>query len=102
MLLRLIDEAEQQEASEAILAYFVSAVIYGQRNDLTLREIDDACEDLLREATTLEIDFDVESTVRTLVKFGVMKAGESGWCAVSMEEANRKLEQFWDSRFDRV
>lgn len=106
-LLRLLEDGEQQEACEAILAYFAAAVLLPSREpDATdrpftvqLPEVDRACEDLLEEATQLQVDFDVENTVRNLSQLGIMRAVGVGWQAQPQDEALGTLDRTWDDWF---
>lgn len=97
---RLLDEGEHQEACEGILAYFAVAVLLKDRDGVSLEEIDQVCEDILRTTTNLEVDFDVESTCRTLVQLGVLSLEEQGWTALPIQQASVRLVQVWDSWFD--
>ncbi len=106
VLLRLLEEGEQQEACEAILAYFATALLLPVQAKfelpsapLSLADIDHACEELLWEATNLRVDFDVESTVLNLSRLGVLRANGSGWQAVPLAEAVQVLDKTWDDWF---
>ncbi len=118
VLLRLLDEGEQQEACEAILAYFASAFLLPNRSSSTaepvsselaegdsdwrsLAEIDQACEELLLEATHLHVDFDVQSTARNLAQLGILSQEKhvSRWRAKSLEQAIEALDRTWDNWF---
>ncbi len=100
VLLRLLEEGEQQEACEAVLAYFVTSVVMAERGACTLAEIDQACEALLREATGMVVDFDVEGTARNLVHLGILSVDEAGWTALPLDEATRRLDATWDNWFN--
>ncbi|MCA9126471.1 MAG: DUF3754 domain-containing protein [Planctomycetales bacterium] len=97
VLFRLLDEGEQQEACEAVMAYFVTAILMDNRPDLTLYEIDVESEKLLRDATGIDIDFDVEDTARSLVQLGIMSVDEGGWKALPLPQAIASLDATWDS-----
>ncbi|MCA9192191.1 MAG: DUF3754 domain-containing protein [Planctomycetales bacterium] len=99
VILRLLEEGEQQHACEAILAYFVGAIMNGGR-PISLAEMDRQCEALLHEATGGDIDFDVEDTARTLVHLGVMKFSPAGWTSLSLNEALDQLDRTWDNWFE--
>lgn len=84
-LLRLIDEAEQQEACEAIVGYFVLA-----RSDLSgldSNEIDRKAEILLKKLTGVDIDFDVDDALRDLARMRICELTSQGWTALSVERA---------------
>lgn len=97
VLLRLLEEGEQQEAAEAILTYFVASQLLVKPHSLW--QIDHACEQLIREATGMVVDFDIEATAHTLVKLGLMRASPNGWTAVPLKDAISRLDQTWDSWF---
>lgn len=99
VLLRLLEEGEQQEAIEAILAYYATAIALRDRGPLSLEAIDLECERLLKEATNIEIDFDVERTVRTLAQLGVLEANQDGWSALPPDKARKSLDATWESWF---
>ena len=84
-LLRLIDEAEQQESCEAILTYYVLSRS-GAKN-LTAQQIDERAEEILLSITGIGIDFDVEDALRDLVRMGLIRLTELGWTAIGVEEA---------------
>jgi hypothetical protein len=99
VLLRLLEEGEQQEAGEAILAYFACAFLLPQHAPMKMAEIDEACENLLREATHMEVDFDVEATARNLVQLGILVPEDAGWRPLPLHEAVRCLDKTWDDWF---
>ncbi|MEM7479316.1 MAG: DUF3754 domain-containing protein [Planctomycetota bacterium] len=100
VLLRLLEEGEQQEAGEAILAYFVAALVF-QGRPIDLDTLDLECERILREACGIEVDFDVHRTARTLAELGVLRLDLDGWRAVEMRHALAELNGNWDARFQQ-
>lgn len=102
VLSRLLEEGEQQEASEAILAYFVLVKLMDSRNSSSLREIDDKCEIILREATGIDVDFDVHGTIENLMHLGIVTVDRDGWKAVSLDTALLHLDRAWDSWFGEL
>ncbi|HBE68215.1 MAG TPA: hypothetical protein DDW52_08715 [Planctomycetaceae bacterium] len=99
VLLRLLDDGEQQEAAEVILCYFAAAFLLPQGASGTLAEIDSACELLLESATGIQVDFDVEATARNMVKLGLLKVHGNSWQAVPLDQAMQYLDTTWDSWF---
>jgi len=94
-----LDGGEQQQACEAAMAYLVSAIVLADRPSCSLVETDVACEEILREATGLMVDFDVEATVRMLIHLGIMRVDAQGWRAIPLEAAREQLDHTWDSWF---
>ena len=84
-LLRLIDEAEQQESCEAILAYYVLS--QSGVGHLSAEQIDEQSEQVLLSITGIEIDFDVEDALRDLVRMGLVRMTNEGWIAIGVGEA---------------
>lgn len=84
-LLRLVDEAEQQECCEAILAYYVLSL--SGAGHLSSQQIDERAEEILLSITGMGIDFDVEDALRDLASMGLIRMTEQGWIAIDVEEA---------------
>jgi len=84
-LLRLVDEAEQQESCEAILAYYVLS--RSGAGHLSAQQIDEQAEEILLSITGMGIDYDVEDALRDLVGMGLIRMTEQGWIAIGVEEA---------------
>lgn len=89
-LLRIEEEAEQQEVCEAILAYFV--LISNQQNAganhqaVGNDEIDSRAEKYLQEILGTPIDFDARDALNDLVKLGAIYHDGTGWRAKSPDE----------------
>jgi Protein of unknown function (DUF3754) len=99
VIMRLLEDGEQQEACEAILAYFVVAIQSADRTDLTLKEIDSQCEVVLKEVTGIDVDFDIEDAARDLVHLGLLRVNQDRWTALTLTQALQQLDKTWDSWF---
>lgn len=99
VLQRILEEGEQQEACEAILAYFAAAVLHGDQSELTLEEIDRTCESIVHEATGIHVDFDIEDAANDLLQLGIFSMRGSNWSAMPLEAAVEQLDRTWDSWF---
>ena len=84
-LLRLIEEAEQQESCEAILAY--SVLVNALPEYLSTQTIDQRAEEILRAMTGIEIDFDVSDALRDLASIGLVQLASEGWIAIDVASA---------------
>ncbi len=100
VLQRILEEGEQQEACEAILAYFVAAVLRFDHLPLSLAELDRACEEIIHEATGIHVDFDIEDAVHDLAQLGLLHECASGWTALPLAQATSHLDKTWDSWFE--
>jgi len=97
VLLQLLEEAEQQQSCEAILAYFVTLMSENQRS--SMESINAQCGLLLMEATGLVIEFDAARALDTLERFGVARRSGDQWEAIPLPEAILRLDALWDSWF---
>ncbi len=100
VIMRLLEDGEQQEACECILAYFVCAILNADRTDVSMTEIDQQCEALVHEIAKTEIDFDVEDAARDLVHLGVLRVQRDHWSALPLPVALSQLDKTWESWFN--
>ncbi len=78
VLLRVLEEAEQQEICEAIIGYYV--ISNAQSPDgLSEQEIYQQSVNQLREYTDLEIDFDVKDAIRSLLELRFVHGTDKGY-----------------------
>ncbi len=99
VLLRLLDDAEEQEFREAILAYFLlwqKAPVRGWSK----QELDEAVEEYLRNSFRVETDFEVEDAVGKLERFDMVKSMPNNrFRAVEIDDALIWLDKKWDDYF---
>ena len=99
VLHRLLDEAEEQEVRESILAWF----LLWQRAPAagwTEPELDAAAESFLEEHFSIDVDFEVDDALAKLAKLGLSHCdGQGKWTATSIAEALRHLDHAWDNLF---
>jgi hypothetical protein len=98
VLTRLLDEAEEQEAREAILAYFFLWRRAGDEG-WTSAELDDAIEAYLEGSTGLKVDFDISVTLAKLERRHIVRKHGDRYSAVPIENALELLVGSWDSYF---
>lgn len=96
-ILRLIDEAEEQEFREVMLAYFLlwrDAPAEGW----TAEQLDQAAETWLGERLETPVDFEIPDALEKLarLKLAVGRQGER-WSALPLDEAYRTLAEFWQA-----
>lgn len=99
---RLLDEAEEQEFREAILAWWLLWRQGASGNDggMTARQIDRAAEKFLRERCNLKVDFEIDDALDKLRRHNLIEAlpGEK-WRAVAISAALYELDRAWDNFF---
>ena len=100
VMFRLLEDGEQQEACEAILAYFVAAIVLTGRTEITLTEISTHCEAIVLEATGVSVAFDIDAASRDLVHLGMLKMNQDFWTALTLPAAVKQLDATWDNWFN--
>ncbi len=98
VLFRLLDEAEEQEFREAIMAF---ALLQRPPRDIgmTESELDCAAENLLRAATEIDVDFEVDDALAKLLRLGLVSQDGQYFRAISIAEALQRLDTIWDQAF---
>lgn len=90
---RLIDEAEEEECKEAILAYYF---LLTSPIPLHEEQLDSAIETWLKERWVANINFEICDAMRKLVQMGlVTKNDDSSLTALPLEKAKRQLDLLW-------
>ncbi len=94
-LFRLLNEAEEQEFREAVLAYFFLLTKAGDAG-WKREHLDDAIEEFLDTTMGIKIDFEIGDAVDKLVHFELIQHSEDGLLrAVSLREALIALDRAW-------
>ncbi len=99
VLYRLLDEAEEQENREALLAYFY-LWRYAPAHGWNAQELDQYIEMELEKILNREIDFEVDDALAKLEKLGILVQEEGRYRVVPIEEATAKLDAMWDRIFN--
>jgi hypothetical protein len=96
VMMRLLDEAEEQENREALLAYYF-LWRHAPATGFTPAELDARIEEFLVEKLKRPVDFEVADAVDKLVRFRLAEVLPGGrLCARPLAEAIRTLDQSWD------
>jgi hypothetical protein len=74
---RLIDDAEEQEIREMLLAYYVAWKL-GPATGWTLEELDREAEKLLKELLGVDVDFEVDDAAAKLLRYGMASQTDDG------------------------
>lgn len=97
VLFRLIDEAEEEESKEAILAYTFLCLYNGE---LQRHQLDKKIEHWLRSEWQCEMDFEIGDALEKLLHWQLITEQDGVLSAVDPEEAFRKLDARWDAYFE--
>jgi len=94
-LFRLLNEAEEQEFREAVLAYFFLLTRAGAAG-WNREHLDDAIEEFLEQTAKIKVDFEIGDAVDKLVHFQLVEdRGDGLLYAVPLREARAALDRVW-------
>ena len=100
VIYRILNEAEEQELCEAILAY---TFLWNDTSKagLTEKELDDAVEEFLFCTTEIDVDFEVHDALGKLARLGMARVCRDGrWKAEPIGTATSELNRNWVSLFE--
>ncbi|HEX5272520.1 MAG TPA: DUF3754 domain-containing protein [Gemmataceae bacterium] len=98
VLTRVLDEAEEQQAGGAMLAYYFLWRYAGEQG-WTGPALDDYVETYLEGATGLKVDFGAGAALATLERMRVVRKCGDLYRAVPVEKALEMLDWTWDNYF---
>lgn len=99
VLFHLMNEVEEQEFREAILAYFLLWK-HAPEVGWTEAELDLRAEAYLKTAADIDVDFEVNDALAKVQRLGLTRQLTSGrYVAVPIDEALATLDRAWDSFF---
>lgn len=91
VLTRLIDEAEEEENKEALLAYFF---LLSERG-LTAVELDERIEAWLHSTFDVEVDFEIEDALAKLVRLELAREDGDRFTVVPLDQAVAAIRSRW-------
>ncbi len=97
-LMRLFDEAEEQECRETYLAYFC-LWRYAPPQGWTPPQLDDYVEMYLEGAAGLKVDFEIGDALAKLERMRIVHKSGDHYRAVPLEKALEMLDWTWDNVF---
>ena len=95
--LRVLDEAFEEEAKEAVLAY-AFLLAHGPSTETAL---DERVEQWLRTKIGAPVDFEVDDALAKLARLGVATRAGDVWTAMPAETAAERLRAQWVETADR-
>lgn len=95
---RLVDDAEEEDCKEAILAY---SFLLLSEQPLTREQLDAAIEDWFQVKWDCTLDFEIGDALDKLHKLGLV-SGEQTLQALPLHQACETLDQRWDNYFTRA
>ncbi len=93
----IIDSAEEQEFKESVLGYYFLLI---EPKPITYKELDKMAEDWILKKIGVDVDFEVEDSLRKLNNLELtIKDENDGYTVVSLKESLRKMDYLWDNYF---
>jgi hypothetical protein len=99
VLFRLLNEAEEQESRQTILAYYFLWRNAGPKG-WTRHEAENFAEQFLDKATHLQVSFAVSDAITKLEKLRLVEKCGDQFRAAPLTEALERLAESWDSCFN--
>src|SRR5262249_37515684 len=98
VLFRLLDEAEEQECREAVLAYYFLWRYAGDKG-WTSKDLDDYVELYLERYANVKVAFEIGDAMQKLEKLRIVQKAGDRYRAVPMAKALEMLDWRWDNYF---
>jgi hypothetical protein len=98
VLFHLLNEAEEQEFREAILAYYYLWRQAGEHG-WTSEELDDHVEQELERLVGLQVDFEIGDALDKLVRLKVAREEDGRFFVLPLDQALETLDHAWDNYF---
>ena len=95
VMFRLLDEAEEEETREVLLAYFYLWRNGGEAG-WTSQELDDFIEQALEKRLGVQIDFEIDDAMSKLQRVGLVTRTDGRFRAIAMDAAQARLDELWD------
>ncbi len=99
VLMRLLDEAEEQECRESFLAYFCLWK-YAPLEGWTAEQLDDFVELYLEGNANLKIDFEIGDALSKLERLQIVRRSGGTYHAQPLDKALQVLDSTWDHYFE--
>jgi len=98
VITQVLDEAEEQECRETILAYYYLWK-YAPPTGWKSEQIDDYVEMELEGKLGLKVDFEIDDALAKLEKLGIVKQNGDRYIAAPLDKALEMLDYRWDNYF---
>ena len=93
---RIVNDAEEEECKEAILAYYF---LLTSDTPMSRESLDQAIEQWLSEQWQCRVDFEIDDALNKLAALKLLQETDGKLEVVSICEAIRVLDQTWDNYF---
>ena len=96
VLFHLINEAEEEDFKEAVLAYFF---LLTEQRKMTAPELDETIEKWLNSRFNLQSNFEIEDALAKLERLHLIQRHGALLSCKSLPEAKQQLDNMWDDLF---
>jgi hypothetical protein len=94
VLTRLVDEAEEEECKEALLAYFF---LLRHPEGADSKQLDDEVEKWLKDRFEISVDYEVSDGIAKLVNLGLVREQDGRHTVCPPTEGLAQLRKRWDA-----
>jgi hypothetical protein len=98
VVMKLLEEAEEQESRECILGYY-ALLKYAPPQGWNEKQLDDYVELFLARNYGLEVDFEIKDCLEKLTYFGIVSSADGYYRALKPCDAITKLTELWQLNF---
>ncbi|MCG8534816.1 MAG: DUF3754 domain-containing protein [Pseudomonadales bacterium] len=97
VIFRLLNDAEEEECKEALLAYYFLYVGQAPQSRNTL---DKSIEQWFAREWNCSIDFEIDDAMDKLLRLGLVEQNQGQFVALPLSAALKKLDERWDSYYE--
>ncbi len=97
VVFRLVDNAEDEEFKESILAY---CTLLASNSGLSAEKLDLEIETWMEKSWACAIDFEIQDAMEKLLRLGLVVETDGIYHAIAMEDGLRVLNKKWDGFFE--
>jgi hypothetical protein len=98
VLMHLLDEAEEQESREAMLAYYY-LWRHAAEQGWNASNLDDYVEMDLERLANIKVDFEIDDALAKLERLNLVTKNGDRYAAVPIDKALESLDYAWDNYF---
>lgn len=93
---RLVNDAEEEECKEALLAYYF---LLSSKQAMTTAALDRKIECWLADKWSCKVNFEIDDALAKLLTLGLLKEDGDKLTVISIDQAIGKLDKRWDDYF---
>ena len=100
VLYRILNEAEEQEVNEVVLAYTILWKHPDAYRGIDSKSLDQLAEVLIKNTTKADVDFEIHDALGKLARLGLANVDANGkWHCLPMEQVEEQMNDNWQNLF---